>query len=153
MTKQIEDKNLGYPGTPLQRPGSAFGPYPTSVWNTSMAGSEIAHRCARPSNRWGTGRLGTLQNAPTNPTLECKDDRFSRFSFSASHDHFGMTVWAPRQSATKRGDELIFGDCGVRFIHGAIVVSSYFGMFKERTLPTHFGYGNDRLGKTKRCTR
>ena len=103
---------------------------------------ETAHRCARASNGWGTGRLGALQNAPTNPTLECKDDRFSRFSFPASHYHFSMTVWAPRQGATKRGDELIFGDGGC-FIHGAIVVSSYFEMFKNKSSVPEVGMKAD----------
>jgi hypothetical protein len=65
--------------------------------------------------------------------LECKDDRFSRFNFFAGHYHFSVTVWAPGQSTTKRGGELIFGDGGGCFIHGAIVVSSYFEMFKNKS--------------------
>ena len=63
-----------------------------------------------------------------------------------------MTVWTPRQSATKGGDELIFGDGGGRSIHGAIVVSSYFEMFKEGILRTQSGY-DGRFEKARRCAR
>jgi len=71
------------------------------------------------SNRFDNGCLCALQNVPTNPTLERKYSRFRYFNFSASHDHFGMAVWAGRHRAAKGGDKLIFGNGDARFLHEA----------------------------------